>query len=249
MKTSITLLLAAICSLGLASLAVAQVAPHLNEVSRNDTSTDDYEFVEICADPGTDLSRFWIIEIEGDFGSATGTIDKAIQLTGMVGASGFYTVGQARVICADQVETLNIENGGVTILLVADFTGNVGDDIDANDDCMEDGPFPGTIVDGVGMGRPSQGDCFTYYGVPGLGPDTGPDGTADFDPAGVARCVDCDGGWGMICLAGTEGAGGCFLQNPQGIYNVDGDSPCAQNLCGAVPVENTTWGAIKSTYK
>jgi hypothetical protein len=53
----------------------------------------------------------------------------------------------------------------------------------------------------------------------------------------------------MICLDGTEGTNICFSQNPQGLYNVDSASPCGRNHCGAVPVENTTWGAIKSTYK
>lgn len=249
MRIPVTLFLTAICSFGLVSFAAAQAVPQMNEIVRNDTSTDDHEFVEICADPGTDLTGYAIIEIEGDADSTPGIIDKVIRLTGITGASGLYTVGQSAVACADQVETLNIENGGVTILLVGSFTGSLGQDIDLDNDCVADGPFPGTIVDGVGMGRPSQVDCFSYYGVPALGPDTGSGGTSDFDPAGVARCLDCSGGWGMICLGGTEGAGGCLAQNPQGIYNVDGDSPCSRNLCGAVPVESTTWGAIKSTYK
>jgi len=248
MKTLSTCLLIAISVLGLASLAAAQQGPRLNEIVRNDVSTDDHEFVEICAEPNTNLAGYWIVEIEGE-AAGKGLIDKAIALTGTVGASGLYTIGMPLVTCADQSDPLTIENGGVTILLVQGFTGAVGTDLDTNDDCVADVPFPGTIVDGVGMGMPSAGDCYTYYGVPGLGPDTGPGGTSDFDPAGVARCLDCTGTWGMICLDGTEGALVCFASNPQGLYSVDGASPCARNLCGAVPVENTTWGAIKNTYK
>lgn len=247
MKILSTCLLVAISIVGLASLATAQQGPRLNEIVRNDVSTDDREFVEICAEPGTNLADYWIIEIEGE--TAKGNIDKAIRLTGTVGASGLYTIGMPLVVCADQIDPLTIENGGVTILLVQGFTGQVNLDLDTNDDCVADGPFPGTIVDGVGMGMPSAGDCYTYYGVPGLGPDTGSGGTGDFDPAGVARCLDCTGGWGMICLEATEGTPFCFANNPQGLYNVDAASPCARNLCGVVPVESTTWGSIKNTYK
>lgn len=249
MKKLVTGALVAVCALGLVSVAGAQV-PQLNEIARNDDSTDDWEFIEICGDPDSDLSAFTIIEIEGDGGGNVGVIDKAIGLSGLIGASGFYTVGQSNVTCADQIETLNIENGGVTILLVRNFTGAVGMDLDTDDDCVADGPFPGMIVDGVGMGRPSQGDCITYYGVQGLGPDTGADGTADFDPAGVARCADCNGDWGMICLAGIEPPQeNCLAANPDNLYNVATATPCGGNACSPVSVDEASWGQIKGSYK
>jgi hypothetical protein len=146
------------CLLSLTVSAGAQVMPTLNEVVLNDISTDDQEFVEICWEPNMDLSAFTIIVIEADANSATGNIDVAIGLTGLVGASGFYTVGDALITCADQTMAGGtLENGAMTMLLVRNFTGSVGMDIDTDDDGVADGPFPGQIVDSVATARPSQG--------------------------------------------------------------------------------------------
>jgi len=247
MKKLATIALSALCVLGLASLGFAQQVPQLNEVVMNDVSIDDSEFVEICGEPNADLSAFTVIVIEGE-GTGMGLIDRAFGLTGLIGASGFYTLGDAAVTCADQTKTSTIENGGETILLVRDFTGAVGQDIDADDDGVADGPFPGMIVDGVGFAKPSSGDA-TYYGVPTLGPDTGDDGMQDFDVAGAARCEDCTGGWGMICLAGTEGAAVCDTNSPFNPYNVTNATPCGANACPPISVESTSWGLIKGSYR
>lgn len=243
-KVTLCLVAAAAC-LVFAGAAFAQT---LNEVVLNDSSTDDHEFVEICGDPGSDVTGLTVIVIEGEGTTSKGLIDRAFALSGVIGANGFFTLGDPAVN-PDQIKSDTIENGGGTILLVRDFTGSVGQDLDADDDCMEDGPFPGTILDGVGTARPSSGDC-TYYGVPTLGPDTGTDGTADFDVAGVVRCADCDGDWGMICLDGTEPTGaGCDTDNAFNPYFVTFASPGSGNLCGPVSVDESTWGQIKGNYR
>ena len=248
MKKVTTAILVAAATLSLASLAFAQ-NPQLNEIVRNDVSTDDHEFVEICAAPGTDLTGYSIVEIEGDGSSNTGTIDRIHNMSGIVGPSGFFTVTRhpANITCADEtwVGGNDMENGGATFLLVLNMTGVVGQDIDANDDGVADGPI-GTVVDAVGMGRPSQGDLFGYYGAVQVGPDTGDDGTADFDPAAVARCEDCTGVWNMICLnGGTEPtAPGCDTN----VY-LSYASPCSGNLCGPVAVDEQSWGETKALYK
>jgi hypothetical protein len=245
-KVTLSVVVAAAC-LVFAGVAAAQMAPSLNEVVMNDTSGDDHEFVEICGEPGTDLTGYTVIVIEGE-GTSAGLIDRAFALTGVIGASGFYTLGDAAVN-PDQIKGDTIENGANTILLVTNFSGNVGQDLDADNDCVEDGPFPGTIVDGVATAKPSSNDC-SYYGVPVLGPDTGDDGTADFDVAGVARCGDCDGDWGMICLNGTEPTDpGCDINNAFNPYVVTYASPGSGNLCSPVSVEDSSWGRIKSDYR
>ena len=140
------------------------------------------------------------------------------------------------------------KNGGETILLVQGFSSSVGFDIDANDDGVADGPI-GTILDGIAFAKPSSGDAPGYYGVPTLGPDTGNDGTNDFDVAGAARCDDCQGNWGIICLAGTEGDPVCDTDNAFNDYNVTAASPCSGNLCQPVSVDPSTWGHIKADYR
>ena len=40
--------------------------PVINEFVFNHTGTDIREFVEILGDPDTDLSDFWVLQIEGD---------------------------------------------------------------------------------------------------------------------------------------------------------------------------------------
>ncbi|GJM44430.1 MAG: hypothetical protein DHS20C21_12720 [Gemmatimonadota bacterium] len=233
-KVTITLLVGA-ATLSLASLAFAQ-APQLNEIVSNDISGDDHEFIEICGDPFTDLSGYSIVEIEGDATSSTGTIDHVHNLAGVIGASGIYTIGHAAITCADELLDRSVENGGKTILLVLNSTAVVGMDIDADDDGNADGPI-GTIVDAVGMGQPGD---LTYYGAPFIGPD------GSFDPAGVARCEDCTGAWGIICLDGTEPTGpGCDT----GVYSQAYASPCVGNSCGPVSVDENTWGATKALYK
>ena len=244
MKKVATTLLSAACSLGLASPGFAV---SLNEVVVNDVSTDDREYVEICGTPGQSLTAYTLVVIEGE-GSGKGLIDVAIALTGVVGANGLYVVGDAAVACANQTMAAStLENGGETILLVLGFSGSIGMDVDANDDCVAEGSI-GTIVDGIGLALPSSGDC-TYYGVPALGPDMGTDGTANFDVAAAGRCGDCSGPWTIICLEGTEGAPVCAPNpsNPQ--YIITHATPCEVNACPPISVEQTTWGQIKGGYR
>jgi hypothetical protein len=127
----------------------------------------------------------------------------------------------------------------------------VGTDIDADNDGVADGSI-GTIVDGVGTAVPSSADA-TYYGVPTLGPDTGTTGTATFDVAGVVRCIECSGSWGMICLSGTDPTDGgyapCDTNNTFNPYFVTDATPGAANLCPPVSVDAQTWGKTKADYR
>ena len=143
-----------------------------------------------------------------------------------------------------------LQNGAATFLIVHGFTGDTTTDIDTDNDGVEDVPFPGTIDDRVATGRPSQGDRGYFGWGQMLGPDTGPDGTDDFDPAGLARCPDCDGEWSMICLAGSEGDPVCLDNNPDGLYTVSHASPCEINPCPPpVSVESSSWGVVKGEYR
>ena len=122
-------------------------APIINEFVFNHVGTDTNEFVEILGDPNTNLSNYWLLQIEGD-SPASGTIDRATQL-GTTDASGLWSTG-----------FLNnaYENGTVTLLLVENFTGAVGNDIDVDNNGVAD-VLPWTsIVDTVAVTDGGAGD-------------------------------------------------------------------------------------------
>jgi hypothetical protein len=236
-----SLFTAAICFAGPASAVM------INEWVSNDPGGDDYEFIELCGLPDESLDGLTIVLIEGESTSA-GIIDNVIPLTGYaIGASGYFVLGDINVNPDLELAPGWIENGGNNILLVRDFTGAEGDDIDELNDCIADYSI-GEIVDGVGYGLGFDAlDCITYYGIPGLGPDVNENGS--FDPAGGAICDDCDaigGDWFLICIGGTEPGGECFEADGYFIANA---TPGAANACSPVPNEPTTWSGVKGLYR
>lgn len=229
-------------------LAGSAGAVLVNEFVANDISTDDYEFIELCGDPGESLGNLTVVLIEGE--TSKGTIDRIIPLAGYtMGANGYFVIGDPLVNPDLEMAAGWIENGGNNILLLADFDAEqfpVGTDIDAEDDCIADFSI-GTVVDGVGYGYGYEAaDCITYYGIP----DLGPDGT--YDPAGGARCDDCDeaGEWYMICMNGTqpESDGGIECLEDDGYY-IGWATPGAPNDCSPVSNEGSTWGDLKAQYR
>lgn len=127
--------------------------PVINEFSASTTGTD-VEFVEFFGEPETDYSAYTLLEIEGD--SGVGTIDEVIPL-GTTDINGFYLVDLA---------ANTFENGTITLLLVVDFTGALGEDIDADDDGVIDYSPWSEIVDAVAVDDGDGGD--QTYGVPAL---------------------------------------------------------------------------------
>ncbi len=103
--------------------AMSSINALINEFVFNHTGTDSHEFVEVWGDPNTDLSDLTILEIDGD-ATVAGTIDGVFPV-GTTDANGYWTTGFFNNI---------VENGTVTLLLVYNFTGNVGDDLDTDND-------------------------------------------------------------------------------------------------------------------
>jgi hypothetical protein len=149
--------------------------PVINEFSASTTDTD-VEFVEIYGDPETDYSDYTILEIEGDFyENVVGTIDEVLAL-GTTDTIGIWNV--------DLIAN-TFENGTVTLLLVEDFTGALGNDIDADNDGVIDLVLWETIVDAVAVNDGGLTDV--TYGVPVLGVSY--DGLP-FAPGGASRYPD-----------------------------------------------------------
>jgi predicted extracellular nuclease len=148
--------------------------PVINEFVANHTGTDTHEFVEIFGDPSSDYSAFSILQIEGDSGGQ-GTIDSVFPV-GATDAGGFWSTGFLGNV---------IENGSVTLLLVEDFTGAVGDDVDTDDDGTIDTTFWSAIIDSVAVSDGGAGD--SLYSPAVLGPGFGGD---PFTPGGASRIPD-----------------------------------------------------------
>ncbi len=114
--------------------------PMINEFVANHTGTDSDEFVEIIGQADSDYSEFWLLEIEGD-GTSAGTIDEVIQI-GTTDGNGYWSSGFL---------SNAFENGTISLLLVKNFTGTLGDDLDTNNDGVLDVmPFD-EIVNSIGV--------------------------------------------------------------------------------------------------
>ena len=149
--------------------------PVINEFSASTAGTD-VEFVEFYGDPDTDYSAYTLLEIEGDFyNTVTGTIDEVIAL-GMTDANGLYLVDLAANA---------LENGSITLLLVKNFVGAFGQDIDANDDGLIDYAPWDAIVDAVAVSDGGGSDLL--YGQPVLSAYY--DGLS-YAPGGASRIPD-----------------------------------------------------------
>jgi len=177
----------------------------INEFVFNHTGSDTDEFVEILSTPDTDLSEYYILEIEGDI-NAAGTIDEVIQL-GTTDINGYFTTPFA----ANQ-----FENGTVALLLVKNFTGTAGTDLDTDDDGIFDTTPWDEILDDVGVNdggssdinyatvtlvQSFDGGTFTVGGASRFPSGTDTDATSDwvrndFDGEGLPSfpVAEADGG-------------------------------------------------------
>jgi predicted extracellular nuclease len=109
--------------------------PVINEFVANHTGTDTQAFVEVFGDPSTDYSAFTVLEIEGD-SSGAGVID-AVLPVGTTSGDGYWT------------DLEDAENGTVTWLLVEDFSGSAGSDLDTDNDGTFDATPWTRLVDDV----------------------------------------------------------------------------------------------------
>ncbi len=150
--------------------------PKINEFSASTTGAD-VEYVEILGLANTDYSAYTVLEIEGDFsGSVTGVIEEVITLASS-DVNGFYLANLA---------ANSLENGTITLLLVKNFTGALGNDLDTNDDGTLDSTPWESIVDAVSVNDGGVSDL--TYAAPVLGPNY--DGVSSFAPGGASRIPD-----------------------------------------------------------
>lgn len=151
------------------------IEPVINEFSASTTGTD-VEFVEFFGTPDTDYLAYTLLEIEGDIsGTVIGTVDEVISL-GTTDANGLQLINLAANA---------LENGSLSLLLVKNFTGALGNDLDTDDDGNFDVMPWDALVDSIAVNDGGAGDI--TYGTTTLG--VAYDGAA-FAPGGASRIPD-----------------------------------------------------------
>lgn len=175
---------------GLAAAPVFAQAPIISEIRTDQPGIDNDEYFELAGTPAAPLTGLSYVVI-GDGGTPgdSGVVEEVTDLTAiffpgsgfLVVAESTFTIGTAGVIT-----DLNFENAdNVTHLLVSNFTGANGQDLDTDDDgVLELTPWS-EIVDLVAIvvaDNPPSGTNEYHYGPPLVGPD----GFAV--PGHVSRC-------------------------------------------------------------
>ena len=177
----------------------------INEARIDQPGSDLDEFFELAGPVGAPLDGLVYIVIGDGMAGNNGIVEEVTDLGGQsLDGSGLFVAAEATFGpgTADLITELNFENGdNVSHLLVAGFTGGVGDDLDLEDDGVLDVTPWASIVDGVALiGPTGPGDhvyCPTRVGPDGPGP-----------PFHVYRCSPS-----MLCRAPGPGRRGRHARN------------------------------------
>ena len=187
----------------------------ISEIRIDQPSTDNDEYFELGGAAGTALDGLTYLVI-GDGTGGSGVIENATDLTGsVISASGFFVAAEGTFSfgTADLTTDLNFENGdNVTHVLVFEFSGANGDDLDTDDDGILDATPWTSVVDLIALVQepnPPGGTEF-HYGPPSIGPD------GSFVPG---HAFLCDDGWRIGSFSGGQ------------------DTPGAANACAPAVIE------------
>ena len=214
----------------LALVPVLAGAASLSEIRPDQGGTDNDEYFELFGDAGESLDGLTYIVI-GDGTGGSGVIENATDLTDLViPDDGYFLAVESSWTgtCGDNppdlVTTLNFENSdNNTHLLVTNFTGAVGDDLDTDDDGNLDNPPWDAVTDCLAIVETFGSGELIYCET-----TVGPEGT--FAPGHVLMC---EGIWNI--------GGFDFCTN---------DSPGQSNASACtVGTEETSFGSLKSLYR
>lgn len=171
----------AVACLTMCGAASVSAQALLNEVSVNPAGTDNpCEYIELKGTANAALTNLYFVSVEGDSGSAAGTADMVVNLTGQtLGGNGLLVIisptpcgnrtypAQTRQITDTQLDSAGggLENGTNGFLLIRSATPIVETtDYDAdNNGTLELLPADAVIVDGIGWTDGGTGDI--VYGT------------------------------------------------------------------------------------
>ena len=205
-------------------LQQAAVAVSINEIRIDQFGVDNDQYFELEGTAGESLEDLWYLVIGDSPAGLSGTIEEAIPLSGLaIPADGFFLAAESSFgapgtafdgIFPDFSTSLNFENSdNVTHVLVSDFTGNDGDDLDLNNDgILEVTPWS-VVVDAIGLVESpdlSAPNSEWYYGTELMFTDIGPSDT--FVPGHVYRETDSGSDWVIVefSLDRNAAGAGCY---------------------------------------
>ena len=213
----------------------------INEIRVDQPSTDTDEYFELKGAPGTLLDGVSYVVI-GDSSVGSGAIEFILDLSGQViGPDGLFVAAESTFTFGspDLTTSLGFENSdNVTHMLLFNFTGANGGDLDVEDDCVLDSTPWDVEMDSISLVEtPDSGEC--YYSSTTLGPN--PD---DPRPGHAYRCTT-DGTWtigaydtadgtdtpGQENLACDDNGGGDNCGQGGPCCEVQGTPGCVDPIC------------------
>ena len=181
--------------------------PVIDEIVLDHVGVDSEERIEIWGQSSLPYSQVHVLVVDSDGGGDPGLIEEAFQV-GTTNGAGLWSTP---ALVADSLGDLSR-----TVLLVGDFSGSVGDDLDSNDDGIFDSDPWSEVFDDLALDDGSGADVFyssvvltpSYDGLPGTvgGASRIPSGV-DTDSVGDWVRNDFDGAGLSFGLEATLGAG------------------------------------------
>ncbi|MCP4655453.1 MAG: hypothetical protein GY856_08545 [bacterium] len=226
---------------GAANTCEPIVEVELSEIRIDQPSTDDDEFFELAGTPDAALDGFTYLVI-GDGSGGSGVIEAVVDLAGQtMPTTGFFVAAESTFTLgiADLVSTLNFENSdNVTHLLVRDFTGANGDDLDTDDDGTLDTTPWSELVDCLALVE-TVGSGEQIYCATTLGPD------GSYVPA---HSFSCPAGWQIGAYdpgdaLNTPGAANACPTAELVVNEIDYDQP-SSDWAEFVEIKNTGSAAV-----
>ena len=208
----------------------------INEIRIDQPGTDNDEYFEIKGPPSLSLNGLTYLVIgDGSAGSPSGVIESVTSLNGhSIPADGYFLTVEPTFTLAPPSQRdfvvpgtngLNFENSdNVTHLLVTNFSGTNGQDLDTDDNGVLDILPWGAVVDAVGLvgtGVPGTPGVEYAYGASLGFVDVGPDAT--FVPGQIFRC-ETAGTWNIGKFDPFDISGGTDTPGVAG-------PPCATPPC------------------